>query len=212
MVEYAANQAGGPANKVQISISCRNLVDLDTFSKSDPVVHVSIKDNKAKPYSLLGKTEQIDNNLNPDFTKTFTIDYYFEKEQWVKFEVFDVDGPTSLEHIGDCETTLAKIMTSSKQTFIADLHLPNATASRGKIIVRADSVAQSNDEVSFRVRAEVTSRGGICCGGDSPYLLIQRARNADIDVQKREFMRVFATPSVPGSVRPFLGAHKLKTQ
>jgi hypothetical protein len=86
------------------------------------------------------------NNLNPDFTKTFTIDYYFEKEQWIKFEVYDVDQ-TELEHIGNCETTLAKIMTSNKTTFISDLHLPNSSASRGKIIVRADSVAQSNDDI-----------------------------------------------------------------
>ena len=39
------------------------------------------------------------NNLNPDFTKTFTIDYYFEREQWIKFEVYDVDY-TGNEFIG----------------------------------------------------------------------------------------------------------------
>lgn len=111
------------------------------------------------------------NNLNPDFTKTFTIDYYFEKEQWMKFEVYDVDN-TSLEHIGNVEATIAKIMTSMKQTFIADLNLPGHTASRGKIVVRADSVAMSNDEVTFRVRAEIQGQGGWCCGMDNPYLLI----------------------------------------
>lgn len=115
--------AGGPSNKIQLSISCRNLVDLDTFSKSDPEVHVFIKDAKSKNYTLIGKTEMILNNLNPDFTKTFTIDYYFEKEQWMKFEVYDVDN-TSLEHIGNSEATIAKIMTSTKQTFIANLNLP----------------------------------------------------------------------------------------
>jgi len=33
----------------------------------------------------MGKTEMILNNLNPDFTKTFMLDYYFEKEQIIKF-------------------------------------------------------------------------------------------------------------------------------
>jgi hypothetical protein len=89
MVDYYS--AAQPSNKVQISISCRNLVDLDTFSKSDPEVHVFIKDNKAKPYALIGKTEMVLNNLNPDFTKTFMIDFFFEKEQWIKFAVYDVD-------------------------------------------------------------------------------------------------------------------------
>lgn len=100
----------------------------------------------------------ISNNLNPDFTKTFTLDYYFEKEQWVKFEVYDIDGENDRDFIGVCETTLAKLMTAVKQTYISDLALPGEEGgkkSRGKIIVRADSVAQSNDEVTFRVRAEI---------------------------------------------------------
>ena len=63
-----------------LSISCKNLVDLDIFSKSDPEVHVYLKTGKQGSYMLIGKTEMILNNLNPDFVTTFTLDYYFEKE------------------------------------------------------------------------------------------------------------------------------------
>ncbi len=77
MVEYSQQ---GPSNKIILSISCRKLKDLDTFSKSDPEVHVFLRDSKTKNYGLIGKTEMILNNLNPDFTKTFTLDFYFEKE------------------------------------------------------------------------------------------------------------------------------------
>ena len=70
----------GPHNKIQIFISCRNLKNLDILSKSDPECHAYIRDSKSKNYTLIGKTECISNNLNPDFTKHFTIDYYFEKE------------------------------------------------------------------------------------------------------------------------------------
>ena len=57
-------------------------MDLDFISKSDPQIHVFMKDSKnpLKQYSLVGKTEVIDDNLNPDFTKTFTLDFYFERE------------------------------------------------------------------------------------------------------------------------------------
>ncbi len=79
------------------------------------------------------------NNLNPDFTKTFVLDYFFEKEQWIKFEVYDVDDSGN-DHIGNCEVTISKIMTANRQTYISDLTLPNQQNSRGKIIVRADSV------------------------------------------------------------------------
>lgn len=50
-------------SKVEISISCSNLKDLDHFSKSDPVVFLYEK--KGKEWIRLGRTEVIDNNLNP---------------------------------------------------------------------------------------------------------------------------------------------------
>jgi hypothetical protein len=55
-------------------------VDLDIVTVSDPVVHVYMKNSSAAEYFLVGETEQIDNNLNPDFTTTFTLDYCFEKQ------------------------------------------------------------------------------------------------------------------------------------
>jgi hypothetical protein len=110
---YRQSMSGGNSmcNKIELSFSCRNLADLDTFSKSDPEVHIFLKDSRAGQYSFVGKTEKINNNLNPDFVKTQLIDYYFEKEQWVKFEVYDVDG-SCLEHIGTTETTISRIMSS----------------------------------------------------------------------------------------------------
>jgi Ca2+-dependent lipid-binding protein len=50
------------------------------------------------------------NNLNPDFTKNFIIDYYFEKEQTMKFEVYDVDEGANDDFIGAIEVPLRKIM------------------------------------------------------------------------------------------------------
>jgi copine 5/8/9 len=102
----------GPSDKVQISISCRNLADVDTFSKSDPIVHVYIKDSHEKEFTFVGKTEGIDNNLNPDFTKTFIVDLYFEREQKMRFEVYDLDAGGSKTLIGECQSTLSKIMGS----------------------------------------------------------------------------------------------------
>ena len=63
------------------------------------------------------------NNLNPDFTKHFTLDYFFEKEQFLKFQVYDYDSPTSSDYIGDTEFTISKLMTAPKQTVITDLHV-----------------------------------------------------------------------------------------
>jgi hypothetical protein len=54
---------------------------MDVFSKSDPYVKVYFKPFPGQPERYLGKTETIDNNLNPNFSKTFIVDHIFEARQ-----------------------------------------------------------------------------------------------------------------------------------
>ena len=64
---------------------------MDALSKSDPLVEVYIIDKKKNTKVLIGKTEKINDNLNPNFTTFIECDYYFEKEQHLAFEVYDID-------------------------------------------------------------------------------------------------------------------------
>ena len=57
---------GDTCSKVELSLSCSGLKDLDVFSKSDPVVFVYEK--SGRQWAKLGRTEVIDNNLNPKVT------------------------------------------------------------------------------------------------------------------------------------------------
>ncbi len=50
---------------------------MDVFSKSDPYVKVYFKRTVNQPWVLMGRTETIDNNLNPNFKKSFVVDYVF---------------------------------------------------------------------------------------------------------------------------------------
>lgn len=94
-----------------------------------------------------GRTETINNNLNPEFHKVFNMNYFFEKTQYLKFEVVDDDGAGSFDMIGTIETTMAAIMGAKGSVLIAELkHKGKKT---GTIIVRAESVAESNKEVRF---------------------------------------------------------------
>lgn len=77
--------------RVVLYLSCRKLKDLDILSKSDPQVEVFLKDKSSEHWSSIGKTEIIKNNLNPDFIKSLECDYYFEREQAIKFMVNDID-------------------------------------------------------------------------------------------------------------------------
>lgn len=94
---------GEPTDMVSLHISCEKLADMDIFSKSDPQCYIYLKNHKDDlNWYKIGETEQIQNNLNPVFVKSLEISYYFEREQMIKIEVYDIDM-MSKEHIGDFE-------------------------------------------------------------------------------------------------------------
>ena len=118
--------------KVELYIQCRNLKDLDTFSKSDPQVRLLIKDGPtASTWKNIGETEVIDNNLNPDFRRTLQAFYQFEINQTVRFDVVDSDGPNQTEMIGQVETSLASLVGAKDCIWTADLHVGGKKEKRG---------------------------------------------------------------------------------
>ena len=52
------------SSKVELSVSCSSLKNLDYFSKSDPTVFLYTRGREAG-WVKVGRTEVIDNNLNP---------------------------------------------------------------------------------------------------------------------------------------------------
>ena len=73
------------SSQLELFISARGLFDMDVFSKSDPYVRVHYKNPLTQKWSIVGRTETIDNNLNPNFKKSFVFDYIFETQQPLKF-------------------------------------------------------------------------------------------------------------------------------
>ena len=64
--------------KIELFISCRNLKDMDMTSKSDPKVEVFYATDSAggrTQFQKIGETEQIKNNLNPDFANSIQVQY-----------------------------------------------------------------------------------------------------------------------------------------
>jgi Ca2+-dependent lipid-binding protein len=121
-------------------VSARGLFDMDVFSKSDPYVKVYFKRVPNQPFVLLGRTETIDNNLNPNFKKSFMVDFIFEARQELKFEVMDEDDKLDSKNddfIGSVETTLGAMAGARDQTLILSLNNPKKN-NVGKIILRVE--------------------------------------------------------------------------
>uniref|UniRef100_A0A668AX40 Copine 3 n=1 Tax=Myripristis murdjan TaxID=586833 RepID=A0A668AX40_9TELE len=99
------------ATKVELTISCENLMDMDVFSKSDPLCALYINTSGSQWYEF-GRTEMILNCLNPKFAKKFVLEYYFEMVQKLKFSVYDIDNNTydlgDDDFLGEMECTLGQ--------------------------------------------------------------------------------------------------------
>lgn len=60
------------------------------------------------------RTEVVKSSLHPVFSKVFTVDYYFEEVQKLRFEVYDTHGPSGLscqddDFLGAMECTLGQV-------------------------------------------------------------------------------------------------------
>ncbi|XP_063215609.1 copine-8-like isoform X2 [Bacillus rossius redtenbacheri] len=150
MAQFVPGSASEPTSEVEITISCRNLLDCDVFSKSDPMCVTYLKTFHVTDWQEISRTETIDNTLNPDFATKIHLLYHFEEQQWLRFEVYDVDtSDPSLDKqdfLGCCETTLGQIVSSGKLT----LPLMGMPCNKGELIVSVEELSACKDEVTLQ--------------------------------------------------------------
>ncbi|KAJ7370747.1 Copine-4 [Desmophyllum pertusum] len=161
--------------KVELHISCRGLLDKDTTSKSDPLCSIYIQDTHGK-WVEHARTEKIQNNLNPDFAKGITIDYYFEMVQKLKFSVYDVDNETSSlgddDFLGDMECNLGQIV--SKKSFAKTLQIKGRQV--GTITVYAEELKGGNEIVQLTFRATNLDKKDFL-GKSDPFLQLSKVKS-----------------------------------
>eukprot|EP00347_Sterkiella_histriomuscorum_P001485 403371854 len=198
------------SSKIQLFISCRKLKDMDLASVSDPVCTIYMRESETAQWSKVDQTECIKDNLNPDFEKSFILSYYFERHQYIRFEVCDgMNSGKELDLIGTADTSIGNIVGSKNQTFVADLKKTNHTSFRGNIIVRADSVQESNWDVNLRIQGRgLPTMANCLCGQDNIFFEIYRGSLQD----PKLFLKVYDSDPVSGTVNPIFPAFKLKGQ
>jgi len=111
-----------PSSTVEISLRCENLMDTDVLSKSDPFCVVSYKGSGGQSeFVEVGRTEHINDTLNPVWQKKIILDYNFEERQFLKFSVFDSDSSgSSLDNhdfLGSVESSLGEIVSTQSKGF-----------------------------------------------------------------------------------------------
>jgi len=156
--------------KVELFLSCRKLKNMDVFSLTDPKIRVYAVHNDTE--WPLGETEMIQDNLNPDFTKTFVIDYKFETKQSLHFEIIDVDAFDKWELVGHVYTTLGHIVGSKNQAAVFDIK--DKEKVHGKLIVRSEKVNGTQSTATFEICARKLRNKHGWFKTSSPYFKLTR--------------------------------------
>ena len=82
------------------------------MGESDPFAVIYVKGEREPRWEMVGRTKTIYNNLSPNFPEAFDINYYFEKNQIIKVEIFDEDEEAP-ELIGNYSVALNKLLTAN---------------------------------------------------------------------------------------------------
>ncbi|CAM4716750.1 unnamed protein product [Leuciscus chuanchicus] len=171
-----------PATKVEITVSCRNLLDRDTFSKSDPLCVLYTQGVESKQWREFGRTEVIDNTLNPDFVRKYILDYFFEEKQNLRFDIFDIDSksPDLAKHpsdfndfLGQTFCTLGEIVGSPGSHLEKPLGgIPGKNC--GTIILTAEELGNCRDCATMQFCANKLDKKDFF-GRSDPFMVFYRS-------------------------------------
>ncbi|CAK6949782.1 copine-8 isoform X1 [Scomber scombrus] len=166
-----------PATKVEITVSCRNLLDRDTFSKSDPICVLYAQGMGNKEWREFGRTEVIDNTLNPDFVRKFILDYFFEERQNLRFDLYDVDSKSANlskhDFLGQAHCTLGEVVGSLGSRLEKALGgIPGKKC--GTIIVKAEELNNCRESVMMQFCGNKLDKKDFF-GKSDPFLVFYRS-------------------------------------
>uniref|UniRef100_A0A2K6SID4 Copine 7 n=2 Tax=Saimiri boliviensis TaxID=27679 RepID=A0A2K6SID4_SAIBB len=146
------------------------------------------------------RTEVVRSSLHPVFSKVFTVDYYFEEVQKLRFEVYDThSGPSGLscqedDFLGGMECTLGQIVAQKKVTRPLLLKF-GRNAGKSTITVIAEDISGNNGYVELSFRARKLDDKDLFSKSD-PFLELYRV-NDDQDLQL-----VYRTEVVKNNLSP----------
>uniref|UniRef100_A0A3P9CMM3 Copine 4 n=1 Tax=Maylandia zebra TaxID=106582 RepID=A0A3P9CMM3_9CICH len=98
--------------KVELRLTCKGISDRDALSKPDPCIVLNMQSHGQ--WMEVDRTEVIRSCVNPTYSKVFTLDFYFEEVQRLRFELYDINsshnGLKEAIFLGSVECTLGQVM------------------------------------------------------------------------------------------------------
>uniref|UniRef100_A0A3P8XD64 C2 domain-containing protein n=1 Tax=Esox lucius TaxID=8010 RepID=A0A3P8XD64_ESOLU len=140
--------------KVELRVTCKGISDRDALSKPDPCVLIKMQSHGQ--WLEVDRTEVIRSSISPTFSKVFTLDFYFEEVQRLRYELYDIssshNGIKEADFLGAMECTLGQIVSQRKLS--RPLLKQGNTVGKSFIMVTAEELTGNDDyvELSFSAR------------------------------------------------------------
>uniref|UniRef100_A0A4W3GT00 Copine Va n=1 Tax=Callorhinchus milii TaxID=7868 RepID=A0A4W3GT00_CALMI len=124
-----------------------------------------------------GRTEVIDNTLNPDFVRKFVLDYFFEERQNLRIDLYDVDSksPDLSKHdfLGQTFCTLGEIVGSPASRLEKPLiGIPGKKC--GTIVLSAEELGNCRDVATMQFCANKLDKKDFF-GKSDPFMVFYRS-------------------------------------
>ncbi|KAI4883292.1 hypothetical protein NFI96_021022 [Prochilodus magdalenae] len=140
--------------KVELRVACKGISDRDALSKPDPCVVLKMQSHGQ--WFEVDRTEVIRSSISPVFSKVFTVDYYFEEVQRLRFELHDIssnhNGLKEADFLGSMECTLGQIVSQRKLS--KSLLKQGNTSGKSSITVTAEELSGNHDYVELAFSAK----------------------------------------------------------
>lgn len=218
---------------IELYISCRNLPNLDTFSLSDPMVSLyyasplpedkgtrshaeedrqSVEVLPQRQLVLAGRTEVIDDDLNPDFEKRFVIECRDWEEQRLLLKVVDIDDKdtgdeSKHDYIGQAEIILSDLVRCGRVE-VPLLEKDGVTHLKKKstLIAWCECVGDTATRAALDVRAKALAKVGALRQSPNAFLkFFKKAREGSAGAAHREtprWLHAHSTSPFPRSTTP----------
>ncbi|XP_040568299.1 copine-8 [Lepeophtheirus salmonis] len=176
---FQVGSSATPKSTVELTLSAENLADMDVFDKSDPFCVVYLKEfNGSNTWLEMGRTEHINNNLNPSWVKKIVLEYRFEERQMLRFDVYDYDikGSSNLDNhdfLGTCSCSLGEIVTGGSMGAVCSIPLQKKK-NGSKLLISVEEMQVNKEETVWKVYAKNCDKKDFF-GKSDPFLLISKS-------------------------------------
>jgi hypothetical protein len=165
------------------------------LSKSDPALYVYMLNGAHE--TLLGITETVTNDLSPQWAYSLVVDYFFERQQMLRFYVVDIDSASkdrsAHDQLGTCDVPLAQIVSGKNGRLT--IPLKGKGAGKGTLTVTSEELSGANELLTFSVLAKNIDKKDFL-GKSDGFLIFKRA------AEDGSWIAVHKTEVVKNSLNP----------